>query len=154
MRGRQEWIHGAWTPDGYEKSRRYFNRAIRLDPEYTDAIVGLAETYFTRDPTAARALSLRALELNGSLGAAHAILGSMKSTNDWDFIGAESEFRRAIELEPNSVTAHRWYGFFLSEIGQSEAGLRELKIAESLDPLSSEVQADIGLAGVRCILLR
>ena len=145
LRGRQEWVHGAFTPDGYQKSRAHFNHAIQLDPEYTDAIVGLAATYVTQDAAAARALALRALELNNNLGVAHAILASMKCANEWDFVGAESEFKRAIELEPNSVTTHSWYGLFLAEIGRSEAGLGELKIAESLDPLSLDEQADMGL---------
>jgi TolB-like protein/DNA-binding winged helix-turn-helix (wHTH) protein/Flp pilus assembly protein TadD len=146
LRGRQEWIHGAFTDQGYEKSREYFNRALQLDPDYGDAIVGLAEIYIPQDPAAARALCLRALELNTNLGAAHTILGLVKVGNDWDFTGAEAEFKHAVELEPNSVTAHSWYGVFLAEIGRSNEGIRELKIAESLDPLALDVQADIGLA--------
>ena len=124
----------------------YFNRALQLDPEYGNAIVGLAEIYITRDPAAARALASRALELNTNLGAAHTILGLMKAGNDWDFRGAESEFKVAIELEPNSVAAHSWYGLFLAQVGKSDDGIRELKVAESLDPLALDVQADMGLA--------
>jgi TolB-like protein/DNA-binding winged helix-turn-helix (wHTH) protein len=146
LRGRQEWVHGAFTDDGYEKSSEYFNRALQLDPEYGSAIVGLAEIYITRDPAAARALALRAVELNTNLGAAHTIIGLTKAGNDWDFHGAESEFKVGIELEPNSVTAHSWYGLFLAQVGRSEDGIRELKIAESLDPLALDVQADMGLA--------
>ncbi len=146
VRARQEWVHGAFTPDGYRKSRAFFNRAIQLDPNYPEPIVGLAETYITDDPAAARALASRALEMNSNLGGAHTILGLMKAANDWDFNGAESEFTRGIELEPNSVTAHSWYGVFLAESGRGEDGLRELRTAESLDPLASGVQADIGLA--------
>jgi TolB-like protein/DNA-binding winged helix-turn-helix (wHTH) protein len=146
LRGRQEWVHGAFTNEGYDKSREYFDRALQLDPDYGDAIVGLAEIYIPQDPAAARALCLRALELNTNLGAAHAILGLVKVGDDWDFTGAESEFKRAIELEPNSVTAYSWYGVFLAEIGRSDQAIRELKIAESLDPLALDVQADIGLA--------
>jgi len=145
LRGRQEWIHGAFTDQGYEKSRQYFDRALQLDPEYGDAVVGLAEIYIPQDPAAARALCSRALELNTNLGAAHTILALVKIGNDWDFTGAEAEFKHAIELEPNSVTAHSWYGVFLAEIGRSTEGIRELKIAESLDPLALDVQADIGL---------
>jgi TolB-like protein/DNA-binding winged helix-turn-helix (wHTH) protein len=145
LRGRQEWVHGAFTAGGYEKSREYFDRALQLDPEYADAMVGLAEIYIPGDPAAARALALRALELNGELGAAHTILGLVK-IGDWDFPSAESEFKRAIALEPNSVKAHSWYGVFLAEIGRSNEGIRELKIAESLDPLALDVQADMGLA--------
>jgi tetratricopeptide (TPR) repeat protein len=107
-------------------------------------MVGLAEIYIPGDPAAARALALRALELNGELGAAHTIIGLVKIA-DWDFASAESEFKRAIELEPNSVKAHSWYGVFLAEIGRSNDGIRELKIAESLDPLALDVQADMGL---------
>lgn len=145
LRGRQEWVHGAFTEQGYEKSREYFNRALQLDPEYGDAIVGLAEIYIPQDPAAARALALRALELNGDVGAAHTILGLAK-VSDWEFTSAESEFKRAIDLEPNSVKAHSWYGVFLAQIGRSDDGIRELKIAESLDPLALDVQADAGLA--------
>lgn len=146
LRGRQEWVHGAFTDQGYAKAREHFNRALQLDPEYGDAIVGLAEIYIPQDPAAARALCLRALELNTNLGAAHTILGLVKFGNDWDFTGAESEFKHAVELEPNSVTAHTWYGVFLAQIGQSSEGTRELKVAESLDPLALDVQAEIGLA--------
>ena len=146
LRGRQAWMHGVFTEDGFENSRAYFDRAIQLDPDFGNALVALAEIYVTNDPAAAQALALRALELNSNLGAAHTILGLMKFANHWDFIGAESEFQRALELAPNSVTAHSWYGLFLAQIGRSDGGIRELKIAESLDPLALDVQANMGLA--------
>lgn len=145
LRARQEWVHGAFTSDGYRKSRAFFDRAIQLDQNYPEPLVGLAETYITDDPAAARALASHALELNSNLGGAHTILALMKAANDWDFSGAESEFARGIELEPNSVTAHSWYGVFLAETGRSEDGLRELRRAESLDPLAPGVQSDLGL---------
>ena len=88
---------------------------------------------------------MRALEIDGELAEAHACLAYAKLQFYWDFAGAEQEFLRAIELKPNYATAHHWYAGFLSAMGRSEEAIREIKIAQDLDPLSLIIQANVGM---------
>ena len=83
-----------------------------------------------------KAASSRALQLDDSLGEAHAALGWVKGSYDWDFRGAEQEFRRAIELDPNSNNAHGMYALFLDSMGRVEEAAAEHQRAITIDPLS------------------
>src|SRR5437879_11032873 len=83
-----------------------------------------------------KAASLKALEMDDTLGDAHTTLAWAKFTFDWDITGAEKEFRRAIELKPSDARAHAWYGTFLALRGRAEDSLRQVKSARELDPLS------------------
>jgi DNA-binding winged helix-turn-helix (wHTH) protein/TolB-like protein/Tfp pilus assembly protein PilF len=134
------------TPPEVRKGIEFFQEAVRVDPSYALAYAGIADAYSTlpitsdvapRDafPKAKEAVT-KALELDGSLAEAHAILGRIKFWFDWDWAGSESEFRRAIDLSPNNADAHRLYAHLLSNIGRHEEALRELKRARELDPLS------------------
>jgi serine/threonine-protein kinase len=144
LRGRFDW--NKRTEQGMRESIEYFEQAIELDPSFAPAYVGLADGYITlvewrflpeKDgfPKAKEA-AMKALEIDDSLGEAHASLASVKYGYDWDWEGAEKEFKRAIELSPNYATAHQWYGEFLTLMGRFDEGLKEIQWAQELDPLS------------------
>ena len=92
-------------------------------------------------PTA-RAAALRALQLDDSLAEAHASLALIKENYDYDWPGAENEFRRAIQLDPQYATAHQWYAEFLSWQGRFDEAMAESERARQLDPLSLIIAAD------------
>jgi TolB-like protein/cytochrome c-type biogenesis protein CcmH/NrfG len=146
LRGRYWETHDPFTSDGFQKARQSFNRAIQLDPNYSEAIVGLAETYIPEDLATARLLASKTLELDGNSGEAHAILGIVAYAVDWNFPVADKEFRLSLELDPNSVPARSWYGIFLAQTGHFDDALRVLRQAELLDPLSPTIGSDIGEA--------
>lgn len=68
----------------------------------------------------------------------------IKHLYDWDFAGAEGEFRRAIALNQSDADTHQWYGFYLSSMGRFDEALAELTRAQELDPLSIEKIAGVG----------
>lgn len=127
-------------------SLKLFERAIQDDPNYALAYAGLADTYTvmtvnSQMPPAqalppAKAALQRALELDPSLARAHATLGLLKSQCEWDWHGAEQEFRKATELQPNYAPAHHWAALDYMETGQFAAADSEFRQAQVLDPLS------------------
>ena len=143
------------TPADLNMAVQYFNRAIERDPKYAEAYVGLANCYsllrefsampseeaFPRALTAAR----KAVELDASSAQAHNALAFVTFYWDWDVEGAEQEFRRALELDPNYVTAHHWYATFLMVLGRFPEALQQIDIARQLDPASTAVLADKAL---------
>ena len=152
LRGRYLWNQR--TADGFEKALRYFQAAVDKDPNYSAAYAGLADTYllqggfFFRSQNEtipkARAAAQKALEIE-NLAEAHATLGLIAENYDWDWAGAEKEFRLAIELNPNYSTAHHWYGeAFLALTGRFDEALAEMKRAAELDPLSPIISTDVG----------
>ena len=152
IKGRFYW--NKRTAEGMRKSVEYFEQAIEIDPSYAVAYVGLADSYITlgqwiflRPKEAfpkAKEAALKALAINDSLGEAHTSLAAVKYNFDWDWKGSEKEFKRAIELSPNYSTAHQWYGELLVVTGRLDEGLKELKRAQELDPLSLIINAIIG----------
>jgi tetratricopeptide (TPR) repeat protein len=130
----------------------YFRQALQREPGFALAHVGLADCYnvlpyFSRTTQReafpqAKAAVLRALELDESLAEAHASLALLRFGWDLDIRGAESEYKRAIELNPNYATAHHWYGLYLSILGRFDEGLREIETARQLDPLSLIIKVD------------
>ena len=135
--------------EGLKKSVDYFQQAIEKDPGNALAYAGLANSYGTlgifsylqsKDAfPKAKAAALKALEIDGSLAEARAALGVAKYVYDWDWSGAEAELRRAIELNPSSVDAHRTYAQYLSARGRIDEGFAEDQRALELDPLSPQV---------------
>jgi tetratricopeptide (TPR) repeat protein len=87
---------------------------------------------------------LQALGIDDSLAEAHTSFGLVEEAEEWDWASAEREFKRAIELNPNSANAHHRYGDFLANMGRSEEGLSEIKRAQELDPLSLPINTSIG----------
>ena len=141
------------TPDGYNKGIEYFQQAIAKDSAYALAYTGLADCYTLlggwqitapgESFQKARAAAEKALELDNSLAEAHTSLALVKNySSDWR--EAESEFRRAIDLNPNDGAAHRWYGVHLMGLGRLDESLAEIKRAIELDPLSLPYNAQLG----------
>jgi len=143
LKGRFYWNRRT-VPD-LQKSTEYFNQAIAIDPNYALAYAGLSNAYsnlaqFYGTPpgtlTKARDAALKAISLDDNLAEAHTALASVIEQSDYDFAGAEREYRRAIELNRNYATAHQWYGILLSALGRHEESLAEFRRALDLDPFS------------------
>jgi TolB-like protein/Flp pilus assembly protein TadD len=153
----------AWTVESIEKKITYLEQSIQRDPEYPNARAALARAYATlpiwglRAPSEvvplARAAARAAIRQDNGLAEAHSSQGVLAWRYDWDFSGAERDFRRAIELNPNSSVAHANYADLLAITGRSDEALAErLKVAV-LSPGSSGAMENLGftlyLAG-RC----
>jgi tetratricopeptide (TPR) repeat protein len=91
----------------------------------------------------AKTAAMRAIELDDSLAEAHAALGYVKLTFDWDWAGAERELRRALELNGNLASAHAGYAHYLLTLGRSEQALQELEHLKSVDPLFPQSHAGL-----------
>lgn len=139
-----------YSVDGQKKALQYLQRAIEIDPAHAPAYAALAELYCIgmglpqREALPrAKAYATKALEIDESLAEAHTAMGLVKYAADWDWAGAEKEFRRAIELNPNYVWARDWYGFYLALMGRFEESFREYNRALEIDPLSPAVSSDL-----------
>jgi tetratricopeptide (TPR) repeat protein len=143
------------TPDGVTKASAYFEKAITLDPRYALAYSGLADAYalapaYTggppKDPFAkARQASMRSIQIDEMAAEPHASLGFILVHYDFDWSGAEREFKRALELNPNYATAHQWYaGAYLALVERQSDAIAEMKRALDLDPLSLIINAALG----------
>jgi len=153
LRGRYFW--NKRTADGLKKAIEYFNQAIEKDPNYAPAYSGLADTYALLGDwqyavmtpkealPKAKAAAIKALELDSTLSEAHTSLAFCLDGFDWDLESAGREFRRAIELNPGYATAHHWYAWHLSLLGQYSEAISEMRKAENLDPLSLIINADL-----------
>jgi TolB-like protein/Tfp pilus assembly protein PilF len=152
LEGRYWW--NKRSKEGFERAVELFNEAIEEDPLYALAYAGLADTYallstyYHRTPDdgfpKAKAAAQKALEIDDTLAEAHASLGFIQHVYEWDWIAAEAEFQRAIELNPNHATAHHWYGEFLTIQGRLDEGLEEMSKAQTLDPLSPQITRNVG----------
>jgi TolB-like protein/Tfp pilus assembly protein PilF/predicted Ser/Thr protein kinase len=137
-----------------DKAIKYFQEAIRIDPSYAQAYAGLANAYIERDiwgglgigKTAdqIRANTLKALELDEELAEAHALLGQIHFQYDWDWQGAEAEYKRAIQLNPNFAGSYVRYAYFLQAMGRHTEALAAAHRAVELDPLSAANISDEG----------
>ena len=131
-----------------------FNHAIDVDPTYAAAYAGLADAYsqmgylgtlpFRDAFPKAKAAANRALELDADRGEPHASLGYIHLYFDWDFAGAEREFKRAIALDPNTVTARHSYSILLTAALRPEEARQQIEAAHGLDPFSVLVSTDMG----------
>ncbi len=154
LRGRYHWNRR--TVKDIKKAIEYFQQSVALDPNYTRAYTGLADAYSVL-PTyggapsrevmpKAREAALKALSLDNQLAESHISLGIILNYYDYDFAGAEREFQRAIELNPNSATAHQVYGNLLSNLGRHEESLNEMRRALEIEPLSLITNRFYGIA--------
>jgi serine/threonine protein kinase/Tfp pilus assembly protein PilF len=152
MRGRYWWSRRG--PEATGRSIQFFQRAIEKDPNFALAYSGLADAYSNQGTSAsaapmdvfpqAREAALRALQIDDSLAEAHASLAWVMALYDWDWTGAEREFRRAIALNPNYATAHQWYGIVLWNTGRLDEAMAEERRALELDPLSTIINRNLG----------
>ena len=134
------------TDEGLRKALENFRQAIDSDSNYALAHVGLADAYIAQGafdalppkesfPKAKQA-ALQALQLDEHLAEAHVSLANAKFYYDWDWAGAEYEFKRALAINPGYSDAHQMYGYYVSSKGRSDEAVKEMQQAQDLDPLS------------------
>jgi len=138
------------------KSIEYFQKAIDKDPNYAAAYSAMAAAYTVlgandqidpRDAAAkARGAALKSLALDPRASEAHTILGHIKFFSDWDFKGAEAEYRRGLELNSGNASAHHFYGVMLMFTGRLNEAIEQSRAAQVLDPLSQTNSTALGLA--------
>jgi serine/threonine-protein kinase len=138
-----------------KKGIYYFERVIQRNPDFALAYAGLADCYAClpdysgctwRDVySKARDAALKAIELDNTLAEPHASLGLVKMYYEWDFDGAEREYKRSIELNSNYATAHHWYAIFLASMTRFDEAIKEIHLARELDPLSLIINTGVGL---------
>ncbi len=153
LKGRFYWNER--TQDNIKRALKYFGQAVAIDPAFALAYSGLADCYNIladygwMDPaiagTKAREYSLDALRVDKDLAEAHASLG-LTFLREWDFVGAERELRRAIELRPNYAPAFHWLSVLLFEIGKVEESFDREREAADLDPYSPVIGMGLGSA--------
>jgi TolB-like protein/DNA-binding winged helix-turn-helix (wHTH) protein/Flp pilus assembly protein TadD len=143
------------TADGLNKAIDYFNEAIKTEPGYAQAYVGLADSYALAGDwkyglmapreayPKAEAAATKAIALDGTLGEAHISLAFCLENFDWDFDSAGREFTRGIELSPGYAIGHDWHGWHLAVSGRHDEAIAEAEKAASLDPLSPIIGADL-----------
>jgi TolB-like protein/Tfp pilus assembly protein PilF len=147
LKGRYLW--NKRNVPGLKRSVDYFRRAIKKDPQYALAYVGLADAYRMvagyglvspqKIIPKAKAVALRALEIDNQLVEAHVSLGQIKTCFEWDWQGAEDMYRRAIELSPNNASAHHYYSTLLARLGRLDEAVAEVRKAFEIDPLSLHI---------------
>ncbi len=152
LKGRYFW--NKRTVQGFQQAIEYFQQAIAKDPNYAGAYAGLADSYallsgYSLAPQndfmpKGRAAAKRAVELDDRLAEAHTSLALVAENYDWDWQNAESEYRRAIQLDPNYATAHHWYAEYLAYQGRFNEAFVEIERARQLDPLSLIIATDYG----------
>ena len=152
LKGRYSW--NKRTAQDVAAAISYFTQAIAKDPGYALAYSGVAgaynvlpyyggapSEYYPKGNAAAR----KALELDPTLAAPHAVLGSIEMEYDWDFTGGEAEYKKAFELDASDATSHSWYAQDIAMIGGKEQeALAEINRAHQLDPLSSIIRVNVG----------
>ncbi len=155
LKGRYHW--NKRTVQGFDDAIACFKQAIAADPTYALAYAGLADCYALLGAAEygalpprealpkARAAAARALEIDPGLAEAHASLGLVQWTFDWDRDAAERSLRRAIQLAPGYASSHQWYAEMLAEAGRQREAEGEIRRALDLDPLSLVINADLGL---------
>jgi tetratricopeptide (TPR) repeat protein len=153
LKGRYFW--NKRTEKNIQTALDYFQRAADLDPGYSLAWVGIADTWIFRGWYSlvapreafpkAKAAALKALEFDSTLAEAHASMAHIYLEYDHDWVFAEREYRRAIQLNPRYPIAHHWYGGFLSAMGRHKEALQQAETARELDPLSPIIQTWVGL---------
>jgi TolB-like protein/Flp pilus assembly protein TadD len=155
LRGRYYWNQR--TPAGMKESIGYFQQAIARDPNFALAYSGLADAYnisniigaYTSNESLpqARAAAEKAIQLDPSLAEAHAALGMEKSHYEFDFPGAQREFLKAIQLNPNSAYSHLFYSnCYLLPMGRTAEAIAENQKALDLDPLSLPINNFMGMS--------
>ena len=152
LKGRSSW--NKRTAEGIYEGIRYLQQAIETDPKHGLAYAAMADSYSilayygALSPKQAfpkaKEAALKALEINGKLAEAHTSLAYVRHRYEWDWAGAEEEFRRAIELNPGYAPAHQWYSSFLVAMGRTDEAIAEAKLTRKLDPLSPIINSHLG----------
>jgi TolB-like protein/Tfp pilus assembly protein PilF len=142
------------TEPDLRQAIEYFEKAIRLQPDYAPAYAGLSQAWqdigafgwagFHDTDRPARQAAEKALDLDPNLAAAHGQLGHLFMMYDWDWSGAEREVRRAVELDPNNLLARVVLGDLLTALGRFPEALEQKRRAVAVDPLSAVAQSSYG----------
>ncbi|HEY3491894.1 MAG TPA: hypothetical protein VGK43_03015, partial [Solirubrobacterales bacterium] len=144
-----------WSEAEVLKAIDYYQLAVAKDPGYAVAYAGLADAYellsigfSSKPPTEylaqAKAMALKALQMDDSLAEAHTSLAYARWLGDLDWQGAERGFRRALELMSSYVMAHEWYAEYCAAVGRHDEALQEARRAQQLDPLAVPVNRTVG----------
>jgi serine/threonine-protein kinase len=151
LKGRYHW--NKRTQEGITKGVEFFDKAIALDPNYALAYAGLADcynllaSYSTMSPRTAflraKATAMRALKLDPNLAEANASLAHIRFWYEWDWLGAERDFKKSLELNPSYGTAHLWYALYLIAMERVDEAIAEVKLAQELDPLSLVINLNV-----------
>ncbi len=151
LRGRYFW--NQFTPEGYRKAIAYFEKAIERDSNFAEAYSGLADSYHflvvtDSIPTSdgnpkALAAARRAVSLGCNLAESHASLAVALGRSEWNWSGAENEYKRAIALNPSYSMAHRFYASNLGITGRHHEAWQQINEAMRLDPLSLPNNAEV-----------
>ena len=152
LQGRHDWNQR--SEEGLKRAIESFQRAVYIDPRFAAAYSGLADCHAALGYLsyvapgnafpAARLHATKALELDATLAEPHASLGLVKLYFDWDWLGADAEFQRAIALDPDYAPTHEWYSIYLLVAGRATEAFREMQHARERDPLSLPINSDIG----------
>lgn len=152
LQGRHDWNRR--SEEGLRRAIERFQDAVEMDPRFALAYSGLADCYATlgylnhMSPAeafpAARRCATKALELDPSLAESHASMAFVKLYFDWDWSGADVDFRRAIALDPNYAPTHQWYSIYLLAAGRVSEALHEIQLARQCDALSVPINSDLG----------
>jgi len=153
LRGRFHW--NKRSPEGVRKSIEYFEQAIEKDPDNALAYSALADSYNVISSynllapneafPKAKEAATKAVQLDDSLAEAHTSLAVVKAAYEWEWSGAEREYKRAIELNPGYATAHYWYAFsVLTRLGRFEEAIAEMNRALEFDPFSLIINTNLG----------
>ncbi|MDP6796085.1 MAG: tetratricopeptide repeat protein [Verrucomicrobiota bacterium] len=140
--GRREW--NKRSKEGFDNAIAHFEKAIELDPNYADPYVGLGDTYgllpiynFAAPIDAmpkAKAYAEQAKSINPKLASAYTSIAWVQHNYEYDWAGAEENYRKGIELNPNYATGNHWYGILLTHIGRTDESIQKTKKAVQLDP--------------------
>jgi serine/threonine protein kinase/tetratricopeptide (TPR) repeat protein len=154
LKGRHHWSR--WTEEGFYKAIEHFRQAVENDPSYAMAYAGLADCYvllgwnsylspkdaFPKGKAAANA----ALQFDPDLAEALTPLAALLWLDDWNWDGAQTEFKRSLELSPTCPTANHWYAEYMMTMGRHEEAMVRIKKSQDLDPLSLIISVAVGWA--------
>ena len=156
LRGRHFWNNRV-TDEDFRKAVEHYQRALEIDPQSALTYAGLAHCsllmgtgeYGLRAPSEmmvkAKVAALKALSIDDSIAEAHLSLAMVKFRFDWDWVGAEWEFQRAIELDPGYSAAHYWYSVYLAVLARFDDAFVEAKMARQLSPFAPLMHFSLGL---------
>ena len=140
------------THESMYRALDQFNQAVAKDQDYSQAYAGIATAYILlldrewvsnlEASPKIRSAAQRAIEIDPTLAEPHAALAVLKELADWDWAGAEAEYRKAIALNPNDATCHHWYSTLLENLGRFEESLAEIDKGLALDPASPQINAN------------
>jgi TolB-like protein/lipoprotein NlpI len=157
LKGRYYW--NKLTADGFRRSIEFFTQSCEKDSGFGLAYCGLADAYnalgyFNYVPAneafpSAKEFATKALEIDDTQAEAHLSLAGVKFLYDWDLQGAQSEFKRALDLNPGYATAHHIYGHYLAALGKFDEAIAQLQHAHTLDPLSVAIGCSLGFTFYR-----